>query len=317
MGPVKFRIWGARGSHPVPTGTENLRSKIATVVQRIRKNDLESQEARERFLASLPDWLFGTVGGNTACVEVNLSNGQQLIFDAGTGIIGLGQKELKAQKTNTVYHIFFTHFHYDHIQGFPFFTPAFNPNVTINFYSPISELQSVLSNQMQSPYFPITMEDKMSPNFNFHVLGEEELEIAGARIRWRELNHPGRAFAYRVDHEEKSWCYCTDVELMEDDFKKSEENAAFFEGIDTMILDTQYTLDEAIEKYNWGHTSFSLGVDFALSWNIKRLFLFHHEPQYSDRRIYQNARSAQWYARRIGGDKLEVILSVEGETFEV
>ncbi len=312
---MKCKIWGARGSHPVPISADTIRSKIATAIQRVRPGDLATPAHRERFLASLPEWLFGSVGGNTACVELLPDDSHSLIFDAGTGIIGLGQG-WSSQK-GSEQHIFFTHLHYDHIQGLPFFTPAYNPNFVTHFYSPRSDLKEMLSNQMKDPYFPITMEDKMSPNLVFHQLTGDGITLFDTRIRWRELNHPGRAFAYRADYGGKSWCYCTDVELQESDFHKTPENNAFFGDLDFLILDTQYTLDEAIEKYNWGHTSFSLGVDFALSWDVKKLYLFHHEPQYSDRKLYQNAQSAQWYSRRIGGDRLEVILSVEGSTIEV
>ncbi len=317
---MKFTIWGARGSHPVPLTTEAIRSKIATVIQRVRPGDLVSAESRERFLASLPDWLFGTTGGNTACAEVVLNDGSQIIFDAGTGIVGLGQREMRKPGRPREYHIFFTHFHYDHIQGLPFFTPAYDSNVTTNFYSPNRDIRSILSDQMLYPYFPVTMEDKMSKKLRFHVLGREgetERTVHGAKVRWRELNHPGKAYAYRVDHGGKSWCYCTDVELLETDFHRTPENEAFFGGLDVMILDTQYTLDEAIEKYNWGHTSFSLGVDFALTWGVRRLFLFHHEPQYHDRKLHQNEQSARWYANRIGGNELQVLLSTEGVEIDV
>jgi phosphoribosyl 1,2-cyclic phosphodiesterase len=84
-----------------------------------------------------------------------------------------------------------------------------------------------------------------------------------------------------------------------------------------MILDTQYTLDEAIEKYNWGHSSFSLGVDFALAWDAKRLFMFHHEPQYNDKKLEQNLSSARWYAHRIGGRQLPIDLAREGVSIDV
>jgi ribonuclease BN (tRNA processing enzyme) len=105
--------------------------------------------------------------------------------------------------------------------------------------------------------------------------------------------------------------------LQERDFAKSAETARFFSDLDVMILDAQYTLDEAIDKYNWGHSSFSLGVDFAVAWGTGRLFLFHHEPQYSDKKLEQNATSARWYAHRVGGTDLSVDLAREGVTIDV
>lgn len=314
---MKFTVWGARGSHPMPLSPDAVRSKISTVVQRIRPSDLATPASRERFLASLPQWLFGTSGGNTACVQLELDDTRQIIFDAGSGIVNLASAQARREPSPTEYHIFFTHFHYDHVQGLPFFGHAYNPNVTMHFYSPLENLQEILSHHMQHPYFPITMEDKMTPKMVFHHLTEPVMELFGATIRWRELNHPGRAFGYRVEHGGKSFGYVTDVELQERDFEKSAENARFFSGLDVMILDAQYTLDEAIDKYNWGHSSFSLGVDFAVAWGTDRLFLFHHEPQYSDKKLEQNATSARWYAHRVGGTDLSVDLAREGVTIDV
>lgn len=314
---MKFTVWGSRGSHPMPLSPQAVQSKISTVVQRIRPSDIRSPETRERFLASLPPWLFGTTSGNTACVQLELDDRRQVVFDAGSGIVGFGTSQFRREPPPTEYHIFFTHFHYDHVQGLPFFAHAYNPNVTIHFYSPLEGLREILSGHMRHPYFPITMEDKMSPRLEFHQLTEPVLELYGARIRWRELNHPGRAFGYRVEHEDRAFGYVTDVELESRDFEKTVENAAFFRDLDVMILDTQYTLDEAIEKYNWGHSSFSLGVDFALAWRAKRLFMFHHEPQYDDKKLQQNLSSARWYANRIGGSDLDIELAREGITVEV
>ncbi len=314
---MRFTVWGSRGSHPTTLTPAAIQSKIATVVQRIRPVDLESPTSRERFLASLPDWLFGTTSGNTSCVQLELDRGRQLVFDAGSGIIEFGKSQLRSDPPPQEYHVFFTHFHYDHLQGLPFFGQAYNPNITIHFYSPLEGLREKLSGHMNHPYFPITMEEKMSPRLHFHTLGPEGVEIYGARILWRELNHPGRAFGYRVEYGGKAFGYITDVELQERDFEKTAENGRFFQGLDVMILDAQYTLDEAIDKYNWGHSSFSLGVDFAVSWQTERLFLFHHEPFYDDRKLEHNLRAARRYAQGTDGGKLQVYLAREGITVDV
>lgn len=314
---MRFTVWGSRGSHPLALTPAAIQSKISTVVHRIRDIDLVSPEARERFLASLPTWLFGTTSGNTACVQLEIDEEHQLVFDAGSGIIEFGNSQRSRDPLPPEYHIFFTHFHYDHIQGLPFFVHAYNPQVTVNFYSPLENLQEVLSEQMRHPYFPVTMEGMMSKKLRFHTLAAEGLELYGAGIRWRELNHPGRAFGYRVDSGGRSFGYVTDVELREVDFEQTAENAQFFAGLDVMILDAQYTLGEAIEKINWGHSSFSLAVDFAKAWRIKKLFLFHHEPRYSDRKLEQNVQAARRYAGGIHGSELQVYLAREGMTIDV
>lgn len=314
---MRFTVWGSRGSHPTSLTPAEIRSKIATVVQRVRPIDLVSQEARERFLASLPEWLFGTTSGNTACVQLEVDEKNQIIFDAGSGIIGLGHSQRDRDPLPEQYHLFFTHFHYDHIQGLPFFIQAYNPAVELHFYSPLEGLHEVLASQMQHPYFPVTMDGMMRSEKYFHVLPPDGVELYGARVRWRELNHPGRAFGYRVEHAGRSFGYITDVELTESDFEQTVANSRFFGDLDVMILDAQYTLDEAIEKINWGHSSFSLAVDFAKAWRIQKLFLFHHEPRYSDRKLQQNVQAARRYATGIKGDPLEVYLAREGMTIDV
>lgn len=314
---MRFTVWGSRGSHPTVPTPAAIQSKIATVVQRIRPIDLVSQESRERFLASLPAWLFGTTSGNTACVQLELTESNHLIFDAGSGIIGLGQALRKREPAPTEYHLFFTHFHYDHIQGLPFFVPAYNPQVEMHFYSPLDELHETLSRQMVHPYFPVTMDGTMGSKKSFHKLNPEGVDLHGARVRWRELNHPGRAFGYRVDYQSRSFGYITDVELLETDFEQTSANARVFADLDVLILDAQYTLDEAIEKINWGHSSFSLAVDFAKAWKARRLYLFHHEPQYNDQKLEQNLQAARRYAAGIKGDELDVYLAREGMTIDV
>ena len=312
---MKIRFWGVRGSVPTPLMPTKVKSKISSAIQRIAAKDLVSQEARELFLASLPDQLFSTVGGNTACVEISASQRWRLIFDAGTGIRELGN-EIQSLGGPAVCHIFFSHFHWDHIQGLPFFAPAFDPRNSITFYSPISGFQSVLEGQMKPPYFPITM-DVMAASKHFHVLDGAPVKVGGVEILYRPMNHPGGCYSYEIRESGLKVIYSTDTELREEDFRKSPANAEYFQNADLMILDTQYTLGEAIEKYNWGHSSFSLAADFAASWSIKRLVLFHHEPSYSDRKIEGIFKNAEWYVEHLESRGIEVYLAHEGLEIEI
>lgn len=309
---MRIKIWGARGSRPTPLLDEQVKNKISAVIQRVQPRDLVSPAARERFLASLPASLFGTVGGNTACIQVTPRKGATILVDAGSGIAELAAEALRSLNPEREYHIFFTHFHYDHVQGLPFFGPAYNPNCSVHFYSPIPEIRSILSSHMQHPFFPVTMEEKMAPNLQFHVLDHRPVTIGSVTVSWRELNHPGRGFGYRFEEAGRTFVHASDVELLQSDFEKTPENRRFFSNADVMILDTQYTLGEAIEKYNWGHSSFSLGVDFATAWNVRALYLFHHEPLYDDAKLHKNLQLARWYAQRLGNLELEVYISQEG-----
>jgi phosphoribosyl 1,2-cyclic phosphodiesterase len=292
-----------------------VKSKISSSVQRISAKDIVSQEARELFLSSLPDYLFSTVGGNTSCVEVITGEKCRFIFDAGTGIRELGN-EIMAAKKPVDCHIFFSHFHWDHIQGLPFFGPAFDPRSAITFYSPVPEFRSILEGQMKPPYFPVTM-DVMAAQKEFRVLGGESVAVGGVVISHRSMNHPGGCFSYAIEEGGVKAIYSTDTELREEDFRRTPENRAYFQDADILILDTQYTLGEAIEKYNWGHSSFSLASDFAATWGIKRLVLFHHEPSYSDLKIESIFKNASWYIEHLESRGIEVFLAREGLELEV
>jgi phosphoribosyl 1,2-cyclic phosphodiesterase len=163
---------------------------------------------------------------------------------------------------------------------------------------------------MVPPYFPITM-DNMNCNKIFHYL-ENPVEINNRIINFRRMNHPGDSFAYSITENGKRFIYATDTELSAPDFMKNEENSVFFQDADLIVIDCQYTLGEAIDKYNWGHSAFSLAVDFAANWGIKHMVMFHHDPTHNDRKLYSILQSARWYLERMNIRGLELTLAMEG-----
>ena len=308
---MKIRFWGVRGSIPTPLSSNQIQRKISAVVQRIQADDLQTPETRESFLSLLPDNIFGTVGGNTTCVEVRLDDDTLIIFDAGSGICRLGNHLQHENDHIRNYHLFFTHFHWDHIQGLPFFSPqVFNPGCVINFYSPVTEFKEILSGQMKNPYFPVTI-DLFSKSIKYNVLGNDSIRIGNAEISWRRMKHPGGSYSYKIEENGKTMIFSTDTELQDSDFEKNKKNIKYYQSSDVIILDSQYTLDEAIEKYDWGHSSYSLAVDFASAWNINKLVLFHHEPLYDDNKMATIEKSANWYKKYQQNSDIKVILARE------
>ena len=305
-----IRFWGVRGSIPSPQSPAQIKSKISSILERITSADLESSQTRERFLSDLPPWLFGTVGGNTPCIQVESDDTIQFILDAGSGIRDLGITLFKARKKATEIHLFFSHLHWDHIQGLPFFGPAYDPSVNLHFYSPHETMETALRQQMQNPCFPITM-DSMNAQKHFHQL-TGPVQIGDMSIYFKQMNHPGSSYSYMFTDGKKRFIYATDTELSPNDFQRNDENAAFFGGADVLIIDAQYTLGEAIEKYNWGHSAFSLAVDFASNWGISKLLLFHHDPTYDDKKLYGILQSARWYTEHSAIKGLDVRLATEG-----
>ncbi|MDR0719629.1 MAG: MBL fold metallo-hydrolase [Treponema sp.] len=308
---MRIRFFGVRGSLPAPELSSQIKSKVSAILERITPEDVADQDSRERFMSGLPPWLFGTVGGNTPCVSVEAGDpGELIVFDAGSGLREFGIACAKQKPKPLKYHLFFSHFHWDHLQGLPFFNPAYDPSVSVDFYSPKPNLEAILHGQMTAPYFPVHLES-MGAKKTFHAL-RESVAIGDVSITWKKMNHPGDSFSYKVDDGRRRFIYATDTELSANDFLKSDENIAYFEGADVIVLDSQYTLGEAIEKYNWGHSAFSLAVDFAANWGIKHMVLFHHDPTYDDRKLFNNLQSAKWYTERMNIKELALSLAVEG-----
>lgn len=315
---MKIKFWGVRGSIPTPITTSRLISKIQAVVQRITENDIATQDSRERFIATLPKWISETVGGNSACVELRPNDKSVFILDCGSGLRPLG-KELAKEKI-TKFHIFLSHFHWDHIQGLPFFDPIFNPNAEIHFYSPKPYMREVLfEKQIIPPMFPIDFEKGCTKNLFFHQIEEgKEFQIDNCRINTKKMFHPNDSYAYSFINEEgKKFIYATDAELRTEDYEIKDDNKAFFENTDVLVLDSQYTLEEAVQKQNWGHSAFCYAVDFAALWNTKKLFLYHHEPLYDDKKIYAILDSAKYYAKYTVKYPLDVELAVEEVSVEI
>jgi phosphoribosyl 1,2-cyclic phosphodiesterase len=313
---MKIKFWGVRGSIPTPLTNIQLQNKIAAVVQRIQEKDLESPETRELFLSQIPPYLFGTVGGNTTCIEIRLSDDSMIIFDAGSGLRELGYSLKKRRGTGRHFHFFFTHFHWDHLQGLPFFSALGDKDAKMTFSSPEERIEEFIRGQMRYPYFPVTL-DVMPATVEFSVLKEQPYRVAGGEIYWRGVKHPGGCVSYQVKENGKRVIFSTDTELSEKDFEKNEENTAYYKDADLLIMDSQYTLGEAIEKFDWGHSSYSLAVDFSVAWNIKNLVLFHHEPLYDDKKMYSILKSSNWYLNHLEQKGLNIYLAREQMELDV
>lgn len=309
---MKIKFWGVRGSIPTPLTPDQLKNKVSAIINRVRNRDIKEAKTKELFLAKLPDYIFGTIGGNTTCIELITNYKNCIIFDAGSGIRELGSYLKRVNSTTKYYHIFFTHFHWDHIQGLPFFYPAFKKENTIFFYSPIKEIKEFIREQMKYPYFPVNM-NVMKATLRFFKLEGNKMKIGNIEIEWKRMKHPGGSFCYKMHQDGKSIILATDTEITEKDFEKTKKNIDFFQEVDILILDSQYTLEEAFDKPDWGHTSPSMAVDFAANWQIKKLVLFHHEPGYNDWKIYRMLRATKWYVNHLDiQNKPEISLAVEG-----
>ena len=310
---MKIRFWGVRGSIPTPLTPQQIQSKIMAAVQRITPGDLKNSETRARFVSSLPSWIFGTTGGNTACVEL-IHNNTDIILDAGTGLRVLGKSKKCPQK----YHLFLSHFHWDHINGFPFFDHAFNPNLEIQVYSHQKDAQKYFYNQMSEPYSPPSVAPSITKNIVFNNLQEDkQFFIDDIKVNSHKMRHPGDSYSFSFEVNGKKFVYATDVELKSTDFSSQTDGQEVFRNADVIVIDSKYTVQEVYRKENWGHSAFCYVIDFAIFWNIKNIYLFHHEPTYDDRKLDSILQAARWYAQYIGHSDIHIEMAKESLEVEL
>ena len=270
IGPIAIRFWGVRGSIPTPG----------------------------------PDTV--DFGGNTSCVEVRVG-GQVIVLDAGSGIRRLGQSlaaEFRDRNLNVT--LLVSHTHWDHIQGFPFFMPAYSPKVNVRilgYGGAVVGLRGALFEQMQSAYFPVGL-DQMASHVTFEELENLEFQLGMVKVRTMFANHPGICLGYRLSTPGGDIVYLPDHEGYERheverqkasgqpspvglDYARGEDDkmVEFMRNADVVIADSQYDEAEYSARRGWGHMCADDTVQFAVRAGAKRLFLFHHDPDHRDQKI--------------------------------
>ena len=239
-------------------------------------------------------------GGNTPCLELIAPDGKQFILDCGTGLRVLGSRWAapNASERNSETHIFVTHYHWDHIQGIPFFSPLYCENNQFHFYSFRSKhlgrnsLKQVFETQMAMPYFPVDMSAMTAKKHFAEVSGGESFTIGENKITARHLNHPQGCLGYRIETPGGTIAYATDNEP--GDAKLDAELRELAAGADIFINDAQYTPEQlAAARRGWGHSSWREGVKVARDAGAKTLVLFHHDPDSTDRIVDGLLRQAR------------------------
>jgi phosphoribosyl 1,2-cyclic phosphodiesterase len=257
---------------------------------------------------SIPTAGEGTVryGGNTPCVELRLSNDDLIILDAGTGIRNLGEKLIESGESISSY-ILISHPHWDHIQGFPFFKPAFvsgNEFTIIGGETNKVSLQKMISDQMNKVYFPIQL-NELKATLKFRRVQEESFDVFNAKVQTIFLNHPTFAIGYRITHNGKTVVYISDnepfdrrvaeaIRNVEDvvidkyTIANGDPNQRIFEfvrGADVLIHDATYTPEEYVDRVGWGHSHYLFTLKVAAEGKVKHLVLFHHDPAHDDEKV--------------------------------
>lgn len=269
-------------------------------------------------------------GGNTSCVEVVTKSGRRYIFDAGTGARALGAHLMANAPKPIAATILLSHTHWDHIQGFPFFTPLFVPGNRFTVCGPQgsnNSLPEVLAGQMEYTYFPVEL-SQLGAEIIYRDINEGNEEIDGIRISAQALNHPARALGYRIEADGASLLYLCDHEPYWESLWHSgseqgrvdsilhegdRRHAEFMQNADVVIHDAQYTPEEYPAKKNWGHSTWEYVTRIAAAAGVKHLFLTHHDPTHDDAFLDAVERKAQALAELLGSN-LKVCCAREGFT---
>ncbi len=318
---IKTVFWGTRGSLPVSPSVPSLRAKLCQAIKAASEHNLTTDASIANFVAGqLPFSVNGTYGGNTACVELR-GGDSQVICDAGTGLREFGNRliaEGRLARQNR-FHLFLSHPHWDHIQGFPFFTPAYIPGVQIDIYAGHAKVEDAFRKQQEPPFFPVPFQ-AMAADIRFHILTPgETYDIAGFQVNTIAQNHPGGSFGYSFRRQNKKVVYSTDAEHQADMDADDYPFLKFFERADLLIMDAQYTLAEASHtKENWGHGSNIAGVELAIRSRVRHLCLFHHEPAYDDATLEVTVSNTRKYVQIFDpSHALSVSMAYDGLEIEV
>ncbi len=304
-------IWGACGSLPCPATSTVIEGKIREALWAARDADFQSPREVAEFVARLPLSRRGTYKGNTSCVEIRADlDGEVLLCDAGTGIRDYAHS-LGPDPAPRTYHIFISHLHWDHIQGFPFFTPAFQPGNRIVFHGFHTGMEAALLRQMDEPCFPVGF-DSLRASVEFDLRsGESSFNVGGVEVRAIRQQHPGDSWGYRFEREGRSVVYSSDSEhgprAAEEDYRFVD----FFRGAEVLVFDGQYSLEESSnEKRNWGHSNQVTGVRLAARAGVRTLVIFHHNPANSDAELETLLERARAHIGASGPE--EVLLAYDG-----
>lgn len=316
LSTMKVKFWGVRGSIAAPISGSIIRGKVEKILSLATPLDIQTQENMQRFLDSLGFSTLNTYGGNTTCLEIRDKNEELIIIDAGTGLRELGNSLLSTPflqgkgKASWL----FTHTHWDHIQGIPFFVPIYIPGNQFEIFTSVENLEDRLKYQHASTHFPVSFE-ALSSTRRFHHFPENTWTEITPNISVLSIavRHPGGSFSYKLKEGNKILIFASDAEFNIDEMEHIEKYIEYFHGADVLVFDTQYTFEESLNKIDWGHSSASIATDIALKAGVKKLIMFHHDPSYNDEKLDAvYLRALNYKSMMDRKNELEIVMAYEG-----
>ena len=311
-------FWGCRGSLPASYTGPQTSAKIRRILELAIEDNLRDKSDLDGFIENLPFNLKSGYGTNTPCVQI-INGDESVICDAGSGIRDLGKQLVSmGPKMPKDIHILMSHLHWDHIQGFPFFIPAYIQDVTINIYGCHDTIEDAMTLQQETPTFPVALRD-MGSNIQFHTLDvNESYSIAGMDIDIIEQPHPGTSYGYRFRTNQASVIYSTDAEHTEESQDDDYPFLDFIRDADLLIFDGQFNLaDHLFTKQYWGHSSNLVGIELAARAGVKNLCLFHSEHTFTDNELQKFLEDSRRYLSIYDNSSdLKVLIAYDGLTLE-
>lgn len=329
---MRVRFWGVRGSIPTPATGEDVASRLIAALLHLGQTqdaakplDLTDRAAVAQWVGALPPSQFSLAGGNTPCVEMTTRSGELFIIDFGTGLRALSDQLIQGPfgRGQGRAHLFLSHLHWDHIQGWPFFRPAYIAGNHFDLYARQEGVETLLKKQQEAPFFPPAAWDEMNATVLPHTLSDAPLPLCDGQVRVSnlELEHPSRAFAFRFEADDCVLVYASDGAFPDPNSAAAEPFIEFFRDADLLIFDAQFSQSESVLKHDWGHSSGASGVQFACRARAKRLALFHHAPGAGEAHLEELLLAGQTHAQNPDAPcepaQVEVFLAREGLEIEL
>lgn len=324
---MKVKLWGVRGSLPSPLAPQAVDLRMSQVLRGFFQAGHQDASQIDGYLKSLPIHRLGGYGGNTPCIEVSTPQ-SRLIIDGGSGIRSLGYDYMNGPcgRGQGEAHLLFTHFHWDHLIGLPFFTPIFIPGNKIHVYAVQPDLPEVFRTIFKKPYFPLNLE-QLGATIVYHQLTPyQAVQFGDLSVTPYQLDHPDPCWGFKFEHKGKVFSHCVDTECTRTTPESLGADLPLYQNVDFMIFDAQYTLMESIEKVNWGHAAAMIGLDIAMREGVKKILFMHHDPASNDEKVagveaethrYYQAQLKHFVRSQIPHHEVDWSFAREGQIIEL
>jgi phosphoribosyl 1,2-cyclic phosphodiesterase len=293
---LQLKYWGVRGSLPSAPNPQDWNTHIEGILRNFFTSGYRDLSQVAKYMASMEVPMVGGYGTATTCVSVQ-SPKSQIILDGGSGIRNLSEKIMSGTvgRGKGPFHIFMTHFHWDHVIGLPFFTPHFVPGNTIHYYGVQENLEEMIRGIFKKPYFPVPFE-MLASKVHFHVLKPRvPIQVDDMTITPYQLDHPDPCWGYKVECGGKAYAHCVDTEGTRVSREEMGADLPLYQNVDLMYFDAQYTFPELAEKANWGHSAAQVGLDIAFRESIGHILFAHHDPGATIQQVQELKRQTQEY----------------------